>query len=105
AETLRSVGHSVTCAAGGDDAQMLLDGDTELIIVSLSMPSCDPLRLVSRCRANEAFRQLPILLIAEDIDLIPISKGLVDLGATDYLIRPVDRQEVLARTAPPIRRQ
>jgi two-component system cell cycle response regulator len=104
AETLRSAGHSVTCA-GGDDAQMLLDGDTELIIVSLSMPSCDPLRLVSRCRANEAFRQLPILLIAEDIDLIRVAKGLVDLGANDYLIRPVDRNELLARTGTQIRRK
>jgi two-component system, cell cycle response regulator len=105
AETLRSVGHSVTCAAGGADAQALLDGDTELVIVSLSMPSCDPLRLVSQCRANEAFRQLPILLIAEDIDLIRVAKGLVDLGANDYLIRPVDRQELLARTATQIRRK
>ncbi len=105
AETLRSVGHSVTCAAGGADAQTLLDGDTELIIVSLSMPSCDPLRLVSQYRANEAFRQLPILLIAEDIDLIRVAKGLVDLGANDYLIRPVDRQELLARTATQIRRK
>jgi two-component system cell cycle response regulator len=84
---------------------MLLDGDTELIIVSLSMPSCDPLRLVSRCRANEAFRQLPILLIAEDIDLIRVAKGLVDLGANDYLIRPVDRNELLARTGTQIRRK
>ncbi len=105
AETLRSVGHSVTCATGGADAQTLLDGDTELIIVSLSMPSCDPLRLVSQCRANEAFRQLPILLIAEDIDLIRVAKGLVDLGANDYLIRPLDRQELLARTATQIRRK
>jgi two-component system cell cycle response regulator len=104
AEILRSVGHSVTCA-GGTDAQPLLDGDTELIIVSLSMPSCDPLRLVSQYRANEAFRQLPILLIAEDIDLIRVAKGLVDLGANDYLIRPVDRQELLARTATQIRRK
>src|SRR5215471_6311918 len=55
------------------EAQTLLDGDTELIIISLSMPSCDPLRLVSRFRANEASRQLPILLIAEDIDLIRVA--------------------------------
>jgi two-component system cell cycle response regulator len=105
AEALRSVGHSVTCAAGGADVQALLDVDTELVIVSLSMPSCDPLRLVSQCRANEAFRQLPILLIAEDIDLIRVAEGLVDLGANDYLIRPVDRQELLARTATQIRRK
>ena len=105
AETLRSVGHSVTCAAGCADAQTLLDGDTELIIVSLSMPSYDPLRFVSQCRANEAFRQLPILLIAEDIDLIRAAKGLVDLGANDYLIRPVDRNELLARTGTQVRRK
>ena len=105
ADILRSVGHSVICAAAGVDAQTLLDGDTELVIVSLSLPSCDPLRLVSQCRANEAFRQLPILLIAEDIDLIRVAKGLVDLGANDYLIRPVDRQELLARTNTQIRRK
>ena len=105
ADILGSVGHSVICAAAGVDAQTLLDGDTELVIVSLSLPSCDPLRLVSQCRANEAFRQLPILLIAEDIDLIRVAKGLVDLGANDYLIRPVDRQELLARTNAQIRRK
>jgi two-component system cell cycle response regulator len=105
AETLRSVGHSVACATNCADAQRLLDGETELIILSLSMPSSDPLRLVSGCRANEAFRQLPILLIAEDIDLIRVAKGLVELGANDYLIRPVDRQELLARTGTQIRRK
>jgi len=105
AETLRSVGHSVTCAAGCADAQRLIDGETELIILSLSMPSSDPLRLVSRFRASEASRQLPILLIAEDIDLVRVAKGLVDLGANDYLIRPVDRQELLARTGTQVRRK
>src|SRR5262249_28776686 len=58
AETLRSVGHLVACAADAAEAQRLLNGDIELIIISLSMPSCDPLRLVSRYRANEASRQL-----------------------------------------------
>jgi two-component system, cell cycle response regulator len=105
AETLRSVGHSVTCAAGCADAQDLVDGETELVILSLSMPSSDPLRLVSRYRANEALRQLPILLIAEELDLIRVAKGLVDLGANDYLIRPVDRQELMARTNTQLRRK
>ena len=105
AKTLRSVGHLVACAGDAVEAQTLLDGDVELIIISLSMPNCDPLRLVSRYRANEASRQLPILLIAEDIDLSRVAKGLVDLGANDYLIRPVDRNELLARTATQVRRK
>ena len=64
----------------------------------------DPLRLVTQCRANEAFRQLPILLIAEDSELLRLAKGL-DLGANDYLIRPVDRNELLARTVTQVRRK
>ena len=62
------------------------------------------MRLVTQCRANETFRQLPILLIAEDRDLPRLAKGL-DLGANDYLIRPVDRNELLARTATQVRRK
>jgi two-component system, cell cycle response regulator len=103
AETLRPLAHRVTCAASCAEAQSQLDGTTDLVIASLSMPG-DPLRLVSQCRANEAFRQLPILLIAEDTDLPRLAKGL-DLGANDYLIRPVDRNELLARTSTQIRRK
>jgi len=86
------------------EAWTLLDADIELIIASLSIPGSDALRLVSQCRANEAFRQLPILLIAEDRDLHRLARGL-DLFANDYLIRPVDRNELLARTATQVRRK
>jgi two-component system, cell cycle response regulator len=103
-ETLLPIADPVTRASSCAQAQMLLDGGTELIIASLSVPDGDPLRLVTHCRANEAFRQLPILLIAEDADLPRLAKGL-DLGANDYLIRPVDRNELLARTATQIRRK
>ena len=104
AETLLPIAHPVSRASSCAKAQMLLSSDTELIIASLSIPDGDPLRLITHCRANEAFRQLPILLIAEDADLPRLAKGL-DLGANDYLIRPVDRNELLARTATQIRRK
>jgi two-component system, cell cycle response regulator len=103
-ETLLPIATSVTRASSCAEAQRLLAADTELIIASLSIPDSDALRLVSQCRATEAFRQLPILLIAEDRDLPRLAKGL-DLGANDYLIRPVDRNELLARTATQIRRK
>ncbi len=102
-ETLAPIAASVAPATSCAEAQMLLDPGTELIIASLSVPG-DPLRFVTQCRANEAFRQLPILLIAENRDLSRLAKGL-DLGANDYLIRPVDRNELLARTATQVRRK
>jgi two-component system cell cycle response regulator len=82
----------------------MLDGSVELIIASLSMPDNDPLRLVSQWRASEAFRQLPILLLADEGELPRLAKGL-DLGANDYLIRPVDRNELLARVRSQVRRK
>jgi two-component system cell cycle response regulator len=104
AETLRPIANSATLASSCAEAQTLLTPDTELIIASLSVSGGEALRLVTQCRANEAFRQLPILLIAEDRDLPRLAKGL-DLGANDYLVRPVDRNELLARTATQIRRK
>jgi two-component system, cell cycle response regulator len=102
-ETL-AIAHQVTVAASCAEAQSQLDGETELIIASLTTPDGDPLHLVTQCRANELFRQLPILLIAASRDLPRLAKGL-DLGANDYLIRPVDRNELLARTNTQIRRK
>src|SRR6516165_11089026 len=104
AETLRAIATSVANASRCAEAQSLLGADIELIIASLSIPGSDALRLVSQCRANETFRQLPILLIAENRDLPRLAKGL-DLGANDYLIRPVDRNELLARTTTQVRRK
>ena len=103
-DTLRPVAASVVHAASCTEAQSLLDDAVELVIASLSLPDGDPLRLVAQWRANENSRRLPILLMADDSELPRLAKGL-DLGANDYLIRPVDRNELLARVRTQIRRK
>src|SRR5256885_65211 len=103
-ETLTPVAKAVLHATSCAEAQILIDHSIELVIASLTMPDADPLRLVSQWRASEATRQVPILLIAGEGELPRLAKGL-DLGATDYLIRPVDRNELLARTRTQIRRK
>jgi len=95
---------TITRALSYAEAWPLLAPDTDLVIASLSISGSDALRFVSPCRANEAFRQLPLLLIAEDKDLRRPARGL-DLGANDYVTRPVDRNELLARTATQVRRK
>jgi two-component system, cell cycle response regulator len=103
-DTLAPVAASVSRAASCAEAQALLVDSVELAIVSLSLPDGDPLRLVSHWRANETSRHLPILLMADDSELPRLAKGL-DLGANDYLVRPVDRNELLARVRTQIRRR
>jgi two-component system cell cycle response regulator len=103
-DTLAPVAASIRRAQTCTEAQTLLDGSIELVIASLTLPDGDPLRLVSQWRASEATRQLPILLLAEERALPRLAKGL-DLGANDYLVRPVDRNELLARARTQIRRK
>ncbi|HLW90862.1 MAG TPA: PleD family two-component system response regulator [Roseiarcus sp.] len=69
----------------------------DLFIVSLGLESYDGLRFCSQIRALERTRNLPILIIADLEDRNRVLRGL-DLGVNDYVIRPIDRNEVLART-------
>ena len=80
------------------------EGGYDLMIISLGLANYDGLRLVSQIRSLERTRQLPILLIAETEDRQRILRGL-DMGVNDYLLRPLDRNELLARVRTQVRRK
>ncbi|MCE1235765.1 MAG: PleD family two-component system response regulator [Hyphomicrobiales bacterium] len=90
------------------DAQQALfrvaEDEFDLVIVNLALSNFDALRLVSQMRALERTRMLPILLVTEQEDRQRLLRGL-DLGVNDYLVRPIDRQELGARVATQIRRK
>ena len=75
----------------------------ELAIVSLDDEKFDGLRLCSQLRSTERTRQMPILVITSPDDQPRLLKAL-DMGVNDYLVRPVDRQELLARVNTQVRR-
>ena len=76
----------------------------DLIIVSLGLTNYDGLRLCSQLRSLERTRALPILTIADMEDRPKILRGL-DLGVNDYLVRPIDRNELIARVRTQVRRK
>lgn len=80
------------------------ESDYDLVIISLSLANIDGLRLCSQLRSLDRTRQLPILVIADPDDKPRLLRGL-DLGVNDYLLRPIDRNELLARVRTQIRRK
>ena len=76
----------------------------DLMIVSLGFGAFDGLRLCSQARSHERTRNLPILLIADPEDRPKVLRGL-ELGVNDYLTRPIDRNELLARARTNIRQK
>lgn len=76
----------------------------DLMIVSLGFADFDALRLCSQARSLERTRNLPLLLIADHEDTARVLRGL-DLGVNDYLVRPIDRNELVARVMTQVRRK
>lgn len=103
AELLAPVASEVVRPTSAEDLIHGCDSSVELVILSLA-GKLDALRLVSQLRAQEQSRLVPILLIADPSELPRLAKGL-DLGATDYLVRPLDRNELIARTRTSVRRK
>jgi two-component system cell cycle response regulator len=76
----------------------------DLLIVSLSLAAGDGLRLCSQVRALDRTRNLPIIMLVQPGDEARLLRGL-DMGVNDYLTRPVDRNELLARVRTQMKRK
>jgi two-component system cell cycle response regulator len=76
----------------------------DLIVLSLSLIEEDPLKLASLLRAADATHEIPMLLIAEPEERGNILRGF-DLGANDWLVLPLDENELRARARNQIRRK
>jgi two-component system, cell cycle response regulator len=80
------------------------DGNYDLMIVSLGLENYDGLRLCSQVRSLDRTRSLPILAVTEPDNNTRMLRGL-EIGVNDYLIRPIDKNELLARTRTQVRKR
>jgi two-component system cell cycle response regulator len=97
--------YDLTLETDMEEAQILLrGGDFDLVVVSLDSAQYDPLRLCSRIRTYEETRQLPILTLVDEVDKDKLMKGL-EIGINDYVMRPIDTNELIVRTKTQILRK
>ncbi len=81
------------------------EGTYDLIVISLGLENYDGLRLCSQLRSLERTRNVPILAIVEaEEDSSRLTRGL-EIGVNDYLIRPVDKNELLARSRTQVKKK
>lgn len=96
--------HKVDIITNPSDAVVILaEHQYEIIIVSMALETHDPLRICSQLRTLEQGRNVPILLIAQEEDKEKVIRGL-ELGVNDFISRPIERHEFLARVRTQVRR-
>jgi two-component system, cell cycle response regulator len=96
-----------TVEVEADPNQALLrasEGNYDLVIVSLAFENFDGLRLCSQLRSLDRTRNVPILAIADGENHARMVRGL-EIGVNDYLVRPIDKNELLARARTQVRKK
>jgi two-component system cell cycle response regulator len=83
---------------------LLAEKEFDLLIVSLALTEADALRLCSQTRSLDRTRHLPIILLVEPGDEARLLRAL-DMGVNDYVMRPIDRNEILARVRTQVKRK
>lgn len=100
-EYLEAGNFEVLSAVDGPQAlQTMARGKVEMVILDLQMPGCDGFEVCRRIRQDSA---IPILVLSartEDLDKILA----LELGADDYLTKPFNPRELVARVQATFRR-
>lgn len=101
ADYLERQGYRVSTAANGSEMRRALDAaPTDLLILDLMMPGEDGLTLCRELRAHSA---IPIIMLTARGEPVDRIVGL-EMGADDYLSKPFEPRELLARIRSVLRR-
>lgn len=99
--------YQVTMVTDPEEAKQVAEQKAEeidLIIISTELMEADGLRLATQLKTLEPLRHVPIIMLVDEHEDQLMLKGL-ELGINDYLILPVDENEMIARVKTQIRRK
>ena len=100
---LRDAAYAVDHVRDGETADRVLrDGQHQIVLLDIGLPGRDGLSVLQRLR--ERGDRVPVLLITARDAAADRVRGL-DLGADDYVVKPFDMDELLARMRAVVRRQ
>lgn len=102
AAVLKQSGYQVLCAKDGIEALNILDEKhVDLVISDIMMPNMDGYTLTDKLRKSNY--NLPILMVTAKESFEDKKKGFL-VGTDDYMVKPIDMDEMLLRVAALLRR-
>ena len=100
---LQRAGHDVVIRSDGcSGLERALSDPPDLVILDVMMPGLDGLEVCRALRSVDATRDLPVIFLSARSDLGDRVAGL-DQGAVDYLVKPFEPEELLARVRAALR--
>jgi len=97
ARRLTDEGFGVEMARDGIDAlRRIEEGASDLVVLDVLLPAMNGLEVLERIRRSRSMSELPVLLASRLGESADIVEGL-DRGANDYVVKPYDLSEIVAR--------
>ena len=94
---LRSAGYYVEVAKGGPEAIALMETvDMDLVLLDIMMPGMSGVEMLRILRSKRSASELPVIMVTALGETRDIVEAL-NLGANDYITKPVDMAVALAR--------
>ena len=101
---LRENGFRATGVGDGQEMWQALDAAIpDLVLLDLMLPRISGIELLRRLRGDERWSALPVVIVTARGEVGDRARGL-ELGADDYVPKPFDRRELLARIHAVLRR-
>jgi class 3 adenylate cyclase len=95
--TLKDKGYQISVATNGRQAlEVLARVRPDLILLDVMMPEMDGFETCRRIKASEQWRQIPVIFLTAKTEVTDIVQGF-ELGAVDYVAKPFNAHELLAR--------
>lgn len=90
-------GYLTTILASGEEALLLIDQTpVDAVILDIVLPGIDGLEVLKKIREHPHYKTLPVIMLSTKNSEIETVLGL-EMGADDYLFKPVRYHELLAR--------
>jgi two-component system phosphate regulon response regulator PhoB len=90
-------GYEVIDAADGEEAfRLASERPPDLMVLDVMMPRLDGYELTRRVRAEESLRAVPVILLTARSQETDVGRGF-EVGADDYLKKPFNPDELVAR--------
>ena len=98
---LRKAGYEVTCVERGDEAlQAFRRVQPALVVLDVMLPGMDGWEVLDKLRQES---DVPVIMLTAKGDTLDRIQGL-EMGADDYIVKPFDAKELLARIKAVLRR-
>jgi len=96
---LKEENYNLSFALNGEEALELIKGSSfDLILLDIMMPGMDGYEVCQKLKSDDYTKDIPVIFLTAKIDIESISKGF-ELGAVDYISKPFNPEELIARVA------